>query len=86
MRVENKKKKYCRPALLVEEFSPETTLCSCMVINHQMSEALQCGYELEGLGFNIFAQAWVDCQLPDTAAGGFSSYCYMPGANNLFSS
>lgn len=80
------KKKYKHPAVQLEQFSPETCLCSCMVVNKQMSEALQCGYELEGLGFNIFAQAWADCQLPDTAVGSFSSYCYMPGANNLFSS
>lgn len=81
-----KKKEYRRPALLLEQFSPETCLCSCAVVNKQMTEALQCGYELEGLGFTIFAQSWVDCFLDEASLGGYNAYCYMPGANNLFSS
>lgn len=81
-----KKKTYKRPAIMLEEFTPETCLCSCAVVNKQLSEALQCGYYLDGLGFNVFAQTWADCQVSDTMIGDFYSYCYMPGANNLFSS
>lgn len=80
------RKKYKRPAVQVEQFTPETCLCSCAVVNKQLSEAMQCGYMLEGLGFNVFAQSWFDCQVSDDDVGNFYSYCYMPGASNLFSS
>lgn len=80
------KKIYKRPQVQVEQFTPETSLCSCVVINKQVSEAIQCGYELEGLGFNVFAQNWVDCDFSEEAVGKTYAYCYMPGANNLFSS
>lgn len=80
-----KKKKYQRPIVQTETFAPETGLCSCAVVNKRFSEATQCGYELEGLGVKVFAQGWADCQMSDIS-GGFHSYCYMPGANNLFSS
>lgn len=38
------KKKYKRPIIQLEEFTPETCLCSCAVVNKQLSEAMQCGY------------------------------------------
>lgn len=81
-----KKKEYQRPTVQQEQFTPETCLCSCAVVNKQQSEAMQCGYLLEGLDVNIFAQGWTDCQMSDPGMLEFFSYCYMPGANNLFSS
>ena len=81
------KKKYVKPNVLCQELQPETLLCasSCEIRNDQFNDARQCGYEPPGLGFRIFAQTWVDCDLPNNN-GMTDMYCYHNGVINLFSS
>lgn len=75
------KKNYEKPTLICEDLKPESLLCACSFNNPNLSEAMQCGFEPDGLGFRIFAQAWADCMLEDT-----SIYCYQNGTINLFGS
>lgn len=79
------KKKYIKPNVICQELHPETLLCTgaCAVRNDQFNEAQQCGYAPPGLGFRIFAQSWVDCELTEDED---LLYCYHNGTINLFGS
>lgn len=79
------KKIYERPKFLIETYTPQEFLCSCAVVNKNFSESEQCGYPLEGTPLTVFAQTWTDCMVSEGDLPVIG-YCYMPGANNVFSS
>ena len=81
------KKKYIKPNVICQELHPETLLCTgpCAIRNGSFNEAQQCGYAPPDLGFRIFAQTWVDCDLPYDN-GMTDMYCYHNGVINLFGS
>ncbi len=76
------KKHYTKPDLICQELRPETLLCACKYENPTYNEAQQCGYDMEDLGFKIFAQTWIDCDLQDPT----SQYCYQISAGLIFGS
>lgn len=76
------KKQYKKPAVVLEQYTPQDCLCSCLIVNKNVAEYAQCGYPLEGLDYRVFAQSWTDCQGDGTQL----NYCYQIGMNNIFSS
>ncbi len=79
------KKSYTKPEIIVEEFTMNQVLCSCIVENKLQSEYEQCAFYLEGLGLYLFADSWDSCNM-DPATLDLDGYCYHPGTNNVFSS
>ena len=76
------KKKYTKPNLICQELHPETMLCACKHTNPLFNEAQQCGYEMEDLGFVLFADSWIACDLNDPT----DQYCYQISTGLIFGS
>lgn len=77
-------KKYTKPEIFCEEFLSETVCTACMEKNPTWNEVEQCGYAPPDLGFTLFADSWVSC---DVGPGALNlTYCYHPGVTNLFGS
>ena len=80
--MEGMKRKYEKPMLLKEEFSVDGMIASCAVQNPLPTQAEQCAYLPEGLGYTVFGEAWPTCTYGDVYFDG----CYYESVNNLFSS
>ena len=76
------KKQYVKPALICQELHPETLLCACIYRNPNFNEMQQCGYTTPDMGFKIFGQYWVDCEMQDPT----NQYCYQVSTGMIFGS
>lgn len=75
------KKRYQRPLLICEDLHPETMLCSCEYVNTSMNEEWHCGFDPDGLGFNLFADNWDNCVTSDAIFGNLEFCTHMVEAH-----
>lgn len=79
------KRVYKKPVLFKESFELESQIAGCAIVNKNPSLLMQCNYNVDGLGFYIFAESWSSC-IDQGFEDDNAIYCYHAGVNNLFGS
>lgn len=74
------KKLYQKPDVCCEEFTAETALCNCIVINKSLSATEACSYFVPELDKFVFTDYWESCKLQS------NQYCVQVSVVSVFGS